>query len=656
VATVAIALAGGSLAVAWAGGVARDGRTVPIQTTAVFGLFADDQRNPAVAVAPDGAFAIAAEVSNVSSPIAIIDMQPGGNFGNGSFGGFAAGDANPAITFVKDGGMRLVWQTSSSPGDDVDLAIVGGSDLYPSEQINLHTTGLQQLADVAAGPGGDHIVVWQSGSSAGDDSSLDSIQALHFAADGTPGPQFQVNSYTPAGQYFPSVAVRDGGFVVAWYGTVEHDADGFGVAMRLLDQDGVPTGDDIPVNVTTTGFQTIVGAAGDPSGRFAVVWGSPASAGSDSDGSSVQARYFDSDGSPLSNQVQVNTHTFGDQARPAVAATGDGSFIVVWESTDLAPPDTSVRGIRGRWVTLGGGGLGDDDFQVNTYTTGNQRDPAVATDRDGNAIVVWESDGAPDNDASVYTIQQRRLARAGDLTDGLVAYWSFDELFTEVAEDRVGSLDGTLHNVYRDSGLAKFRNDVSFTAEAGAYIDLSGVGPEHAISGPGVTIAGWVNLDLLPSQIAESYAGIFDAVNDNYVLYLDKVAQELRFKVTNSLGTAARPGIPESLLATGKWVHVAGVFDGDAAEARIYLEGVLVEVLPLSGNVRSSPEQIPAFGRNGSGGTASDDSYYFSGDLDDFAIWNRALSTEEIRYLRSNEIFADGFEVDISLWSSAVGL
>ena len=33
------------------------------------------------------------------------------------------------------------------------------------------------------------------------------------------------------------------------------------------------------------------------------------------------------------------------------------------------------------------------EFQVNTYTTSNQELPSVATDANGNFVVVWESLG-----------------------------------------------------------------------------------------------------------------------------------------------------------------------------------------------------------------------------------------------------------------------
>src|SRR5690606_32854030 len=97
-----------------------------------------------------------------------------------------------------------------------------------------------------------------------------------------------------------------------------------------------------------------------------------------------------------------------------------------------------------------------------------------------------------------------------------------------------------------------------------------------------VTLSAWVKLDQLPGQISGSYSGIFDSAPDNYVLYLDKGANELRFKVTTVTGGAARPGIPAASLDTTDWHHVMGVYDGEGS-ARIFFDGQLAGATGSSG-------------------------------------------------------------------------
>src|SRR5206468_323747 len=87
-------------------------------------------------------------------------------------------------------------------------------------------------------------------------------------------------------------------------------------------------------------------------------------------------------------EFQVNTFTTGSQRRPAVAADAAGNFVVVWVSQDQ---DGSGDGVFARRYDRTGIPVGPE-FRVNTYTTGYQGAPAVAADAAGNFLVVWSSD------------------------------------------------------------------------------------------------------------------------------------------------------------------------------------------------------------------------------------------------------------------------
>jgi len=151
-----------------------------------------------------------------------------------------------------------------------------------------------------------------------------------------------------------------------------------------------------------------------------------------------------------------------------------------------------------------------------------------------------------------------------------------------------------------------------------------------------VTLETWVKLAALPGSISGDYAGIFDSVTDCYVLYLDKAAQELRFKATDADDDYERPGIPQSVLSTGQWLHVAGLYDGSAGEAHIYLNGTLQDAhtnASLTANVKTG--QAASFGRNG-----VNSEYYWGGTLDEFRIWNTARSLDDIRDNMHREVLS----------------
>ena len=133
----------------------------------------------------------------------------------------------------------------------------------------------------------------------------------------------------------------------------------------------------------------------DPSGTFVVAWqnGSYYSA-PDGSGYSVFARRFASTGTPLGADFQVNSYTTGNQGQPAVAVAPDATFVVVWESGDYysgPSQDGSRLGVFGRRFDAAGTPLGPD-FQANTYTTGTQSQAAVAVDAGGNFVVAWSSE------------------------------------------------------------------------------------------------------------------------------------------------------------------------------------------------------------------------------------------------------------------------
>src|SRR6185436_5784427 len=93
-------------------------------------------------------------------------------------------------------------------------------------------------------------------------------------------------------------------------------------------------------------------------------------------------------------EFQVNTYTTGDQSRPSVAIDEAGNFVVVWLSLG---EDGSGFGVFGQQFDATGNKVGGQ-FRVNTHTTGSQFAPAVASNVDGDFVVAWAGpSGQPDS-------------------------------------------------------------------------------------------------------------------------------------------------------------------------------------------------------------------------------------------------------------------
>ncbi|MEE8525531.1 MAG: hypothetical protein V3T72_16470, partial [Thermoanaerobaculia bacterium] len=127
-------------------------------------------------------------------------------------------------------------------------------------QVNTYTTSDQYAPSLSIDDGGDFVVVWDSYGSVGTDSSGRSVQGQRYASDGSAvGGQFQVNTYTPAGQYNPKVGLdADGDFVVVWqsYLSGGTDSSNSSIQGQRYASDGSTAGGQFQVNTYTTSLQT----------------------------------------------------------------------------------------------------------------------------------------------------------------------------------------------------------------------------------------------------------------------------------------------------------------------------------------------------------------------------------------------------------------
>lgn len=313
----------------------------------------------------------------------------------------------PDVAHLSNGEFVVVWDSPSSTGTDSSSWSVhgqrftaGGSPLGTEFQVNTYTTGPQRSPRVAAGGAGEFVVVWHSRGSAGTDPATYSIQGRRYSGTGVPqGSEFQVNALTTDDQFSPSVAVAPGGSFWVVFNTnaeVGGDVDG-SVLARFYLASGVPREpQELLLNSSMLGTQRNPRVAARNDGIFLAVWESDESAGTDP-AFSIQAYFLDSIGDPLGDEFQVNTYTTGYQTRPAVAAY-DGGFVVSWQSLALVDPGQTTD-IRATHVGLA------SDFAVNTLTADEQYFAGIAADPRGNFVVVWTSRGSVGGDDSVSSVQ-----------------------------------------------------------------------------------------------------------------------------------------------------------------------------------------------------------------------------------------------------------
>ena len=79
------------------------------------------------------------------------------------------------------------------------------------------------------------------------------------------------------------------------------------------------------------------------------------------------------------------------------------------------------------------------------------------------------------------------------------------------------------------------------------------------------------------------------------------------------------------------WVHVASTYDG--ATLKIYINGVLDRSLAVSGRTCANAEPVTIGAKNKT--SAGLVEAYFDGRIDDFRIYDRALTVAEIKAVRA---------------------
>ena len=359
----------------------------------------NEQEVPAVAMNSDGSFVVVWQ----------SDGQDGSNYGifgqrfdsNGNKTGSefqvntytSTAQVDPSIAADSNGSFTVVWTTAASSyyriyGQRFDS---GGSKVGSEFQVNTSTADHRTHPSIAMNSNGNFVVVWES--SLQDGSGL-GIFGQRFDSNGNKtGSEFQVNTYTISNQNVPKIAIHsDGSFIVVWT-SIEQDGHQGGVFGQRFDSNGNKTGSEFHVNTYTQWSQTLSDIAIDANGNFTVVWSGCYGAY----GLSLGQR-FDINGNKLGSEFQANTSTSDHRVYPSIAMSANGDFIVVWVSSFQ---DGSGHGIFGQRFDSNGNRVGSE-FQVNTYTNGDQREPSAAMNSNGSSVVVWQSDGQDGNDWGIF--------------------------------------------------------------------------------------------------------------------------------------------------------------------------------------------------------------------------------------------------------------
>nr|WP_319387195.1 putative Ig domain-containing protein [uncultured Roseibium sp.] len=291
-----------------------------------------------------------------------------------------------SLASFADGGYVVTWVQLKSSGIGTELFAqrYDNSGNPVGAEFHVNSTGTSALQyGVSTLADGGFVITWMAQNGDGD---LAGISAQRYDSAGAPvGDELQVNSTTEGSQTSPSItSLADGGFLIAWH------ADE-GVFAQRYDGGGNPVGAEFKVN--TDSHQSIYNLSYNPSvagladGGFVFTW---STYGLDGETWGVYSQVYDGNGNPVGNEFQVNTTTNVLLRLQSVTALQDGGFLVAW--TSYPDQDGDGTGIFARRYDSSGTPIGAE-FQVNTYTTDNQQVAGASSLGDGGFVIAWYSNG-----------------------------------------------------------------------------------------------------------------------------------------------------------------------------------------------------------------------------------------------------------------------
>jgi hypothetical protein len=213
----------------------------------------------------------------------------------------------------------------------------------------------------------------------------------------------------------------------------------------------------------------------------------------------------------------------------------------------------------------------------------------------------------------------------GSLLSGLVAHWTFDEGTGTVAGDHSGNgYDGQLTG---GTWTASGRFGGGLTLAYGDYVTV----PAFPQATANWTVSAWTHstsAELAENSDAMTILSTENVFAGGWQIHLDSRPNYNRFDAAYWAGADVNDYVVIycDCTAADTWIHLTAVWDDNAEQFTLYRDGVMVDHAQMPSPILTGDTTLYF-------GTWNMLNRFLAGTIDDFAIWNRALSPAEAALL-----------------------
>jgi len=203
----------------------------------------------------------------------------------------------------------------------------------------------------------------------------------------------------------------------------------------------------------------------------------------------------------------------------------------------------------------------------------------------------------------------------------LVIYYSFDNFGNVVTDQSGKGHDGTVVGDITPDAGGKRGGAAKFTK--GSYFDLKGESfPTADIPSDAITLCVWAK----PEDTGDHQATFNARAEDQtWIIHAEfRNGGKLRWLLRTAGGTTIFD-IQDGQWAPDQWIHYAGVYDSADGKAILYVNGEKIAEAAGNAKIAGDWKMGARVGKN------IDDARPFAGLMDDFCLYKKALSQDEIK-------------------------